>query len=171
MGSIGSRVGRLEVVHALGNDDARRANRPHCRSRYRQSNSRGANRGSARNRLNRSISKLHRLGRAEIAWRSVAEKEGSGLQSRRPVEQHVVPNGVLVINSRSASDYGLPGLKWIPGKSDLRSEVSVGLVDGISKTRQQGIKRRNRRKVAIRPSRIAHVANAVGQSEVRLNLP
>src|SRR5271170_412016 len=137
MGSIGSRIRGLEVDHTLRNDDARWASGADRRIGDDSSKGRSTERGSARNHLNRSISELHFPRPTEEARRSVAEEEGPGLQSRWLVEQHVVPNGVLVINSGSGSDHGLSGLEWIPGNSDLRSEVSVGLTDLVAETRQE----------------------------------
>ena len=119
------------------------------------------------------------------AGQDIAEEQAL-LQAGRPVKQHVVEYGVLVIETATHADDRLPAAAWIPGDPELGSEVGVGLVHssaqagaplieqvaGAGET-EGGIDRRagDGRNVGVRASGIADVAETEVEAEIGTGLP
>ena len=86
---------------------------------------------SARNRGTNSSQTRSAAGPVERARPSASAHQGcvsknSLRNSRRAVEQHVIPYGVFKEQAAAAANYGLAGAGHIPGKARLRSEVIAG---------------------------------------------
>src|SRR3984957_12265774 len=97
--------------------------------------------------------------------------EGAILQAKRPIKQDVVVNDVLVIQPNSATHHRLAVFARIPGNPQLRSEVEIGLSNGIAVAGECRVNLWNGRQIAIRPACVAVVTKTQADGKVGLNLP
>ena len=66
-----------------------------------------------------------------VASRRV-EVESTSIQPNRTIEKNIIPDGILKKQPHTASDGGLPIVKWIPGESDLRGQIHIWLPHRIA---------------------------------------
>src|SRR3984957_11853140 len=103
----------------------------------------GSDRGTARvaparNRYLTAVTKRNRKRRAFQAGQAILE-EGARRQSGRAIEQDVVEYRVVIVDANARTNYGLAVALGIPGNSDLRSQIVIGLIDAISESREHGV--------------------------------
>src|SRR5580698_10070362 len=132
---------------------------------------------------------------AGAAAQTVALEEQALGQLGWPIKQRVVEDRVFVVDSGACPDDGFAFLRRIPGKTDLRSKLRVGLPDGIAQrsslrvhtpliqqrsaagarcSRSQQSRRsraRNGCQIAVRAAGVTVVTQAVGKGKVGLDLP
>ena len=109
--------------------------------------------------------------------------ERTGGQLVPTLVHNIVEDVVLVVEAAAAANGSFSVAPGVPGKTDLRSKVRVGLANAVAQARSPliqeisgaGYQDRGRagdgRQVAIGASGVTHVANSVVQGEVGVDLP
>src|SRR5580698_5056136 len=97
--------------------------------------------------------------------------EGAGLFAVGSVEGYVIPNRIFVEDANARPNYGLAVTLGIPGNTELRSKVQVGLFDRIAQTGHQGIELRNSRKIAVGTASVTNIAQTIRHRNVLSDLP
>src|SRR5205807_5593371 len=91
--------------------------------------------------------------------------ESSSHQAQRPVKENVIVNDVLIVETNAAAQYGLAVALRIPGNSQLRGEISVGLLDPIAQSREYSIDCWIGRQITVGTTGVAVVTQAQADGE------
>ena len=97
--------------------------------------------------------------------------KGAGLEACRTIKQHVVPDHVLEEQANAATNDGFAVLVRIPGESDLRGEIQIGLGDPVPVSREGRVDIGICRQITIGAPGVAVVTQSEAESEIRLYLP
>src|SRR5437660_5190465 len=62
---------------------------------------------------------------ATRAWRRLGKEQSLG-QASRTVEQAVIEDGILIVETGASTDYGLAAASRVPGKTRCRTKVVYG---------------------------------------------
>src|SRR5260370_11866225 len=101
----------------------------------------------------------------------MCEGKNSLGDSSRAVEDHVIPDGILIEQSTSGADHSLCIALWVPGNTQLRSKVVAGSANPVAQPGPPTIQHRQRPEVAVHPSCVTHVAQSCSEGEIAPDFP
>src|SRR5262249_25653716 len=87
------------------------------------------------------------------------------------IKEDVIPDDVLKEEPDPSADHRLAIVAGIPRKTDLRRQISVGLLYPIAVSRKFSVDFRDCRQITVGTASVAVIAQAEAHGKVRLDLP
>jgi len=116
-----------------------------------------------------SVAKGHR--RSSNSAGQLHHVKGALGKPQQSIKQNVVEDCVVVVDADARANHGLAIAFGIPGNSELRGKVEIGIAHSVAEAREKVINGCKWRQIAIGSTGIAHVANPDCSREIGFHLP